>query len=89
MLSDTAAPAEELQDKLTALERLLLAYGRVAIGFSGGVDSSFWPPYVPVLCPPARFSFTSPRRSSAHPSRLHLSDPLTGKPMRDRILSSP
>ena len=41
MLSDTTAPAEELQNKLTALEQLLLAYGRVAIGFSGGVDSSF------------------------------------------------
>ena len=41
MLSDTAAPAEELQDKLAALEQLLLAYGRVAIGFSVGVDSSF------------------------------------------------
>ena len=41
MLSDTTAPAEELQDKLTTLEQLLLAYGRVAIGFSGGVDSSF------------------------------------------------
>ena len=41
MLSDTTAPAEGLQDKLTALEQLLLAYGRVAIGFSGGVDSSF------------------------------------------------
>lgn len=41
MLSDTTAPAEELQDKLAALEQLLLAYGRVAIGFSGGVDSSF------------------------------------------------
>ena len=34
MLSDTTAPAEELQDKLAALEQLLLAYGRVAIGFS-------------------------------------------------------
>ena len=41
MLSDTTAPAEELQYKLAALEQLLLAYGRVAIGFSGGVDSSF------------------------------------------------
>ena len=41
MLSNTTAPAEEIQDKLTALEQLLLAYGRVAIGFSGGVDSSF------------------------------------------------
>ena len=41
MLSDTTAPAEELQDKLATLEQLLLAYGRVAIGFSGGVDSSF------------------------------------------------
>lgn len=41
MILDTTAPAEELQDKLSALEQLLLAYGRVAIGFSGGVDSSF------------------------------------------------
>ena len=36
MILDTTAPAEELQDKLSALEQLLLAYGRVAIGFSGG-----------------------------------------------------
>ena len=42
MILDTTAPAEELQDKLSALEQLLLAYGRVAIGFSGGVDSSFF-----------------------------------------------
>ena len=39
MILDTTAPAEELQDKLSALEQLLLAYRRVAIGFSGGVDS--------------------------------------------------
>ena len=44
MILDTTAPAEELQDKLSALEQLLLAYGRVAIGFSGGVDSSFLAP---------------------------------------------
>ncbi len=34
----------------------------------GGVDSSFWPRSAPVSCPPAR-SFTSPRRSSAHPKQ--------------------
>ena len=41
MILDTTAPAEELQDKLSALEQLLLAYGREAIGLSGGVDSSY------------------------------------------------
>ena len=34
MILDTTAPAEELQDKLSALEQLLLAYGRVAIAVS-------------------------------------------------------
>lgn len=38
MLSDTTAPAEELQNKLAALEQLLLAYGRVAIGFSENIE---------------------------------------------------
>ena len=89
MLSDTAAPAEELQDKLAALEQLLLAYGRVAIGFSGGVDSSFWPRSAPASCLPIPSSSISPRRSSARPNRLRLSSPLMDRPMRGRILSSP
>ena len=36
MLSDTTAPAEGLQDKLAALEQLLLAYGRDATGKADG-----------------------------------------------------
>ena len=89
MLSDTAAPAEELQDKLAALEQLLLAYGRVAIGFSGGVDSSFLAAVCARIMPTNTPSSISPRRSSARPNRLRLSSPLMGKLMKGRILSSP
>lgn len=67
MLSDTTAPAEELQDKLAALEQLLLAYGRVAIGFSGGVDSSF----LAAVC--ARIMPSSTLL-------VHLTTPLIGTP---------
>lgn len=67
MLSDTAAPAEELQDKLAALEQLLLAYGRVAIGFSGGVDSSF----LAAVCA---------RIMPASTLLVHLTTPLIGTP---------
>ena len=67
MFSDTTAPAEELQDKLAALERLLLAYGRVAIGFSGGVDSSF----LAAVCA---------RIMPASTLLVHLTTPLIGTP---------
>lgn len=67
MLSDTTAPAEGLQDKLAALEQLLLAYGRVAIGFSGGVDSSF----LAAVC--ARIMPTNTLL-------VHLTTPLIGTP---------
>ena len=67
MLSDTTAPAEGLQDKLTALEQLLLAYGRVAIGFSGGVDSSF----LAAVCA---------RIMPASTLLVHLTTPLIGTP---------
>ncbi len=67
MLSDTTAPAEELQDKLATLEQLLLAYGRVAIGFSGGVDSSF----LAAVCA---------RIMPASTLLVHLTTPLIGTP---------
>ena len=67
MLSDTTAPAEELRDKLAALEQLLLAYGRVAIGFSGGVDSSF----LAAVCS---------RIMPASTLLVHLTTPLIGTP---------
>ena len=67
MILDTTAPAEELQDKLSALEQLLLAYGRVAIGFSGGVDSSF----LAAVC--ARIMPTNTLL-------VHLATPLIGTP---------
>lgn len=67
MILDTTAPAEELQDKLSALEQLLLAYGRVAIGFSGGVDSSF----LAAVC--ARIMPTNTLL-------VHLTTPLIGTP---------
>lgn len=67
MLSDTTAPAEGLQDKLAALEQLLLAYGRVAIGFSGGVDSSF----LAAVCA---------RIMPADTLLVHLTTPLIGTP---------
>ena len=67
MFSDTTAPAEELQDKLAALEQLLLAYGRVAIGFSGGVDSSF----LAAVCA---------RIMPADTLLVHLTTPLIGTP---------
>lgn len=67
MLSDTTAPAEELQDKLTTLEQLLLAYGRIAIGFSGGVDSSF----LAAVCA---------RIMPASTLLVHLTTPLIGTP---------
>ena len=67
MLSDTTAPAEGLQDKLAALEQLLLAYGRVAIGFSGGVDSSF----LAAVCT---------RIMPASTLLVHLTTPLIGTP---------
>ena len=67
MLSDTTAPAEELQYKLAALEQLLLAYGRVAIGFSGGVDSSF----LAAVCA---------RIMPASTLLVHLTTPLIGTP---------
>ena len=67
MILDTTAPAEELQDKLSALEQLLLAYGRVAIGFSGGVDSSF----LAAVCA---------RVMPTNTLLVHLTTPLIGTP---------
>ena len=51
----------------SALEQLLLAYGRVAIGFSGGVDSSF----LAAVC--ARIMPTNTLL-------VHLTTPLIGTP---------
>lgn len=67
MFSDTTAPAKELQDKLAELEQLLLAYGRVAIGFSGGVDSTF----LAAVCA---------RIMPASTLLVHLTTPLIGTP---------
>ena len=67
MFSDSTASAKELQDKLAALEQLLLAYGRVAIGFSGGVDSSF----LAAVCS---------RIMPANTLLVHLTTPLIGTP---------
>lgn len=67
MVLDTTAPAGEPQDKLAALERLLLAYGRVAIGFSGGVDSSF----LAAVCA---------RIMPENTLLVHLTTPLIGTP---------
>ena len=88
MLSDTTAPAEELQDKLSALEQLLLAYGRVAIGFSGGVDSSFLAAVCARIMPTNTLliHLTTPLIGTPE---LRLSSPLMDRPMRGRILSSP
>ena len=55
--------------------------------FPAASTAAFWPPFAPASCPPTPFSSISPRRSSARPSRLRLSDLLTDKPMRARILS--
>lgn len=41
MIPDPQLPLDTPEHKLVALERLLRSYGRVAIGFSGGVDSTF------------------------------------------------
>ena len=49
------------------LEQLLLAYGRVAIGFSGGVDSSF----LAAVCA---------RIMPASTLLVHLTTPLIGTP---------
>ncbi len=90
MLSDTTAPAEELQDKLTTLRAVCFWHTDASpSAFPVASTAAFWPRSAPVSCPPALFSFTSPRRSSARPSKLRLSDPLTDKPVRSRILSSP
>lgn len=41
MIPDVPTTPSTPEQKLDALERLLKSYGRVAIGFSGGVDSTF------------------------------------------------
>lgn len=89
MILDTTAPAEELQDKLSALEQLLLAYGRVAIGFSGGVDSSFLAAVCARIMPTNTLLVHLTTPLIARPSRPRLSGPLMDKPMKGHILSSP
>ena len=89
MLSDTTAPAEGLQDKLAALEQLLLAYGRVAIGFSGGVDSSFLAAVCARIMPASTLLVHLTTPLIGTPEQLRLSGRLTGRPMRGRTSSFP
>ena len=89
MFSDTTAPAEELQDKLAALERLLLAYGRVAIGFSGGVDGSFLAAVCSRIMPADTLLVHLTTPLIGTPEQTSFERPLMDKPMRGRILSSP
>lgn len=65
-LSADATP----EQKLAALERLLKSYGRVAIGFSGGVDSTF----LAAVC--SRIMPTSTLL-------VHLTTPFIGTPEQD------
>ena len=88
MLSNTTAPAEELQDKLAALEQLLLAYGRVAIGFSGGVDSSFLAAVCARIMPDSTLLVHLTTPLIGTPEQASFERSVTGKPMRSRILSS-
>ena len=85
ILPDTVKVIEQ-----NAFECCSLNYITVASPSAFPVASTavFWPPSAPASCLPARYSFTSPRHSSARPSRLRLSVPLTGKPKKGRILSS-
>lgn len=77
--SRSKAPSSETQPKLQALEDLLGSLGRVAVGFSGGVDSAF----LAAVC-----ERCIPERTLL----VHLDNPLMGTPerasfdlLRDRI----
>ena len=60
---------EELQGKLSLLEELLQSYGTVALGYSGGVDSTF---LAAVLA----------RCMPEHALLVHLASPFVGTPER-------
>ena len=60
----------EIHAKLTSLQQLLLGYGKVAIGFSGGVDSTF----LAAVCE---------RIMPSDTLLVHLSTPLIGTPEQD------
>lgn len=67
--SRSKAPSDEIQPKLQALEDLLGSLGRVAVGFSGGVDSAF----LAAVC-----ERCIPERTLL----VHLDNPLMGTPER-------
>ena len=60
----------EIHAKLASLQQLLLSYGKVAIGFSGGVDSTF----LAAVCE---------RIMPGDTLLVHLSTPLIGTPEQD------
>lgn len=60
----------EIHAKLTSLQQLLLGYGKIAIGFSGGVDSTF----LAAVCE---------RIMPGDTLLVHLSTPLIGTPEQD------
>ena len=65
----TASGAGELEDKLLQLEELLRSYGSVALGYSGGVDSTF---LAAVLA----------RCMQGRALLVHMDTPLVGTPER-------
>ena len=65
--NDTLPADATPEQKLDALERLLKSYGRIAIGFSGGVDSTF----LAAVC-----SRTMPKDTLL----VHLTTPFIGTP---------
>ena len=58
-----------MDEKLEALKRLLVSYGRVAVGYSGGVDSTF----LAVVCA---------RCMPKDAVLVHLDTPFIGTPER-------
>ncbi len=67
MIPDVPSNPSTPEEKLAALERLLRSYGRVAIGFSGGVDSTF----LAAVCA---------RTMPVDTLLVHLSTPFIGTP---------